>query len=84
VRGNKIKAAGNIALLAPVPLEHLLAAQKIFETERKVAFGSQRYDLFRQLDKERNGQPVDVYIYASRRDGHPEGDASGLQHMSGM
>jgi hypothetical protein len=71
---NNIKTAGNIALLAPVPLEHLLDAQEIIETEGKVAFGSQRFDLFRQLDSERNGLPVDVYIYASRREGQPEGE----------
>jgi hypothetical protein len=74
MHGNKIQTAGNIALLAQVPLEHLLDAQQVVETEGKVAFGSQSYDLFRQLDKERNGQPVDVYIYASRREGHPEGE----------
>jgi hypothetical protein len=74
MHGNETQTAGNIALLAPVPLEHLLDAQQVLETEEKVAFGSQRYDLFRQLDKERNGQPVDVYIYASRREGQPEGE----------
>ena len=74
MHGNKTKTAENIALLAPVPLEHLLDAREIVETEGKVAFGSQRFDLFRQLDSERNGLPVDVYIYESRREGHPEGE----------
>ncbi len=74
MHGNNIQTARNIALLAPVPLQHLLDAQLVIKTEGRVAFGSQRYDLFRQLDKERNGQPVDVYIYASHREGHPDGE----------
>ncbi len=54
-----------IALLAPVPLVHLQDAVDVCEAQGKVAFGSRAWEVFRQLDLERNGAPVDVYIYAS-------------------
>lgn len=53
------------SLLAPVPLEHLLDATAVCRAEGKVAFGSRAWEVFRELDVERNGAPVDVYIYAS-------------------
>src|SRR5258707_1180038 len=63
----------NIALLAPVPLIHLESGWEKLQRERAdglMAFGSQKFELFRRLDKERNHRPVDVYIYASHADGH--------------
>jgi hypothetical protein len=54
-----------IALLAPVPIEHLRDAVEVCKAQGKVAFGSRAWDVFRQLDAEVNGTPVDVYIYAS-------------------
>jgi hypothetical protein len=60
--------ARNVALLAPVPLEHLLDGQTISAKEGRVAFGSRAWEIFRELDDLRRGQPVDVYIYASRAD----------------
>lgn len=64
-----IQTAAHIALLAPVPLEHLLDGETTARTEGKVAFGSRKWDTFRQLDALREGMPVDVYIYASHPDG---------------
>lgn len=61
------KNASNIALLAPVPLEHLFSALDVLKTESKVAFGSMAFLLFHELDAKRKGLPVDVYIYASGR-----------------
>lgn len=55
----------NVALLAPVPLEHLIDAVTVCNVEGKVAFGSRAWEVFRELDNERNGVPVNVYIYAS-------------------
>lgn len=55
----------NIALLAPVPYEHLESGKPICDKEGKVAFGSMAWEVFRELDKERNGASVNVYIYAS-------------------
>jgi hypothetical protein len=59
-----------ISLLAPVPLEHLRSGVDLLNRqrntrERKVAFGSMAWEVFRELDAERNGAPVDVFIYAS-------------------
>lgn len=54
-----------IALLAPVPLEHLQDGAGVCTSEGKVAFGSRAWEVFRELDAERNGRPVDVFIYAS-------------------
>lgn len=70
---NKKMSASNIALLAPVPLEHLTTGKKVAEAHGKVAFGSQMFELFRKLDLERKGQPVEVYIYASHHEGYPDG-----------
>ena len=53
------------SLLAPVPLVHLPDAAAVCRAEGKVAFGSRAWEVFRELDVERNGAPVDVYIYAS-------------------
>jgi hypothetical protein len=44
---------------------HLQDAVDVCKSEGKVAFGSRAWEVFRQLDVERNGAPVDVYIYAS-------------------
>lgn len=54
-----------VALLAPVPIEHLRDAIAVCEAEGKVAFGSRAWEVFRELDAERHGAPVDVYIYPS-------------------
>lgn len=55
-----------IALLTPVPLVHLLDGLEVCEAEGKVAFGSNAWELFEDLDRTREGMPVDVFIYASR------------------
>jgi hypothetical protein len=56
------KTASEIALLAPVPAEHLKSALDILKKKTKVAFGSMKWDVFNTLESHR---PVDVYIYAS-------------------
>lgn len=55
----------NVALLAPVPLDHLTDGALVAEAQGKVAFGSRAWEVFRRLDGLRNGLPVDVWIYAS-------------------
>lgn len=55
----------DVALLAPVPLEHLQDGVDVCQKEGKVAFGSRAWEVFRKLDDIRNGLTVDVYIYAS-------------------
>jgi hypothetical protein len=64
-----VATAAHIALLAPVPLEHLIDGQKIVAKEGKVAFGSRAWETFRELDNLRKGMPVDVYIYESHGNG---------------
>jgi hypothetical protein len=56
-------AAVHIALLAPVPLQHLVSGQSVCAAEGRVAFGSRAWELFRELDSLRKGLPVDVYVY---------------------
>lgn len=64
-------AALHVALLAPVPLEHLLSGRSICDKEGRVAFGSRAWKVFRELDELRKGLTVDVYVYASHADCPP-------------
>ena len=54
-----------VALLAPVPLEHLADGVDVCAEKGKVAFGSRAWEVFRKLDELRKGELVDVFIYAS-------------------
>lgn len=71
-----IKTAAHVALLAPVPLEHLIDGKKKSDIEGRVAFGSRVWELFTELDTLREGMPVDVYIYASHDGGHRDFEVS--------
>jgi hypothetical protein len=64
-----IDIARHVALLAPVPLEHLLTGADVANREGHVAFGSRAWELFRELDGLRRGMSVDTYIYASQTAG---------------
>ena len=66
-----MSAHHEVALLAPGPLEHLIAGLDVCDRQSKVAFGSRAWEIFRKLDELRDGQPVDVYIYASHTPGRP-------------
>lgn len=64
----------DVALLTPVPLEHLIDSLPVYEREGKVAFGSNAWELFdHQLEKLRQGTVVEVLIYAS----HPNERSAG-------
>jgi hypothetical protein len=67
-----INTAAHIALLAPVPLEHLIDGLETVLKEGRVAFGSRAWETFRELDLLRKEMPVDVYIYASGTDGQTD------------
>lgn len=56
----------NIALLAPVPVVHLEDGVTVCREMGKVAFGSRAWEVFRELDQVRKGEPVEVLIYASQ------------------
>jgi hypothetical protein len=69
------RSASNIALLAPVPVEHLVSALETLKSEERVAFGSMSFLVFHELDRQRKGLPVDVYIYGSAIESEPDGPA---------
>ena len=60
-----MSTSDRVALLAPVPLEHLADGAAVCRKRGKVAFGSRAWEVFRELDLLRQGQPADVLIYAS-------------------
>ena len=60
-----------VALLAPVPLEHLQSGLSVCINEGKVAFGSMKWEVFRDLDTILAGAAGDVYIYPS---GNPDAE----------
>ncbi len=58
----------DFAILAPVPLEHLESGQGIATDKGFVAFGSRKFELFRDIDERRGVDPVPVLIYPSHED----------------
>ena len=61
-KGPKVTHA---ALLAPVPEEHLVDGVEVATRHGHVAYGSRAWEVFRELDRLREGAPIPVYIYAS-------------------
>lgn len=64
----------HFAILAPVPLEHLQTALDVCANEGSVAFGTRKWELFRSLDQQRDGQPVAALIYPSHDEDLPAKD----------
>lgn len=58
----------DIALLAPVPLEHLLEGLKTCAMHGKVAFGTRAFDPFAKI-RDAHAEGCDVFIYASHASG---------------
>jgi hypothetical protein len=58
----------DFAILAPVPLEHLRSGTGIASKTGFVAFGSRKWELFRQVDELRDGARVPALIYPSHED----------------
>lgn len=54
-----------VALLAPVPEEHLFSGMEKCGEAGKVAFGSTDWEVFRTLNELGRSQAVNVYLYAS-------------------
>ncbi len=67
---DKTLITGKFAILASVPEEHLLSWHKDGQ-EKKVAFGSMAFELFRQADELRGERFVKVLIYASLAENRP-------------
>lgn len=55
----------SVGLLAPVPLEHLQSGQEVCEREGRVAFGSNAWQVFEQLDGSLQKTGCDALICAS-------------------
>ena len=58
----------DFAILAPVPLEHLEPGVTVATEKGFVAYGSRKFELFRDVDARRSGAPVPVLIYPSHED----------------
>jgi hypothetical protein len=54
------------ALLTPIPEVHLRSALDILRTKSEVSFGSNSFEVFRQLDFHAKTHPVPVMIYCSQ------------------
>jgi hypothetical protein len=65
-----MKITRAFAILVPVPEIHLGSGQDICQEQGKVAFGSQDWELFREVDKRRGDEAVEVFIYACARNGY--------------
>jgi hypothetical protein len=73
-----IPTTDDVALLAPVPLEHLQDGAMVCAERGRVAYGSRAFETFLQLESLRKDQPVDVYIYASHAE--PAGAPTATWH----
>jgi hypothetical protein len=58
----------HFAILAPVPLEHLHSGLEVVASQGEVAFGTRKWELFRQVDAQRDGARIAVLIYPSYED----------------
>lgn len=56
------------AIVAPVPLEHLETGESVAQSTGFVAFGSMKWELFRDIDQRRGDAAVPVLIYPSADD----------------
>ena len=61
-------AIHHFAILAPVPLEHLRSGAPVAEATGFVAFGTSKWELFQQIDVDREQAPIPVLIYPSDQD----------------
>jgi hypothetical protein len=60
----------SVALLAPIPEEHLISGLETLGRSGKIAFGSKSWELFSKLDSMLAGSECDVLIYASDPNRH--------------
>lgn len=58
----------HFSVLAPVPRQHLESAVDICRKTGHVCFGSDKWELFRELDARRQDDDVPVLIYASHNE----------------
>ncbi len=60
----------DFAILAPVPEDLLESGKLVAASAGFVAYGSRKWDLFREVDRIREGDPVPMLIYPSHEDLH--------------
>jgi hypothetical protein len=65
----------HFAILAPVPLEHLKSGLAVCHEQGSVAFGTMKWELFRQIDELREGSRVAALIYPSHEENLPAKDS---------
>ena len=65
----------HFAILAPVPLEHLKSGFAVCQDQGSVAFGTMKWELFRQIDELREGSRVAALIYPSHDENLPAKDS---------
>jgi hypothetical protein len=58
----------DFAILAPVPAEHLDAGLTVLSSRDYVSYGSQKFNLFHDVDHLRTGEAVPILIYPSHED----------------
>jgi len=58
----------HFAILAPVPEEHLVSGMVVAAETGFVAYGTRKWELLREVDNRREGDPVPVLIYPSHED----------------
>lgn len=58
----------DFAILAPVPREHLDSGLDVLTKLDYVSFGSQKWELFREIELLRDSEDVPVLIYPSHED----------------
>jgi hypothetical protein len=63
-----MKLTQDFALLAPVPLEHLLSGRELLIKKDFVAFGTRKWELLRTIDELRGHGAVPVLIYPSHEE----------------
>lgn len=68
-----MKVCKEFAILAPVPEEYLVEGAEVCGKHGKVAFGSNAWETWREIDRLRGGLAVEVLIYASHSSAHPRG-----------
>lgn len=65
----------HFAILAPVPLEHLKSGLAVCQAQGSVAFGTMKWELFRQIDELREGSRVAALLYPSHDENLPAKDS---------
>lgn len=61
-------SAMDFAILAPVPRAHIESGEGIARTTGYVCFGSDKWELFREVERRRAGREVPVLLYASHNE----------------